>query len=123
VRRNAKQATKFGAIYFGSSTPSMNEARDILETEGIHIDAMRVKSFPFCDEVIDFVAAHEQVFVVEQNRDGQLRTLLINEGHIDPGKLPSVRHYDGTPITARFIVSEISMLMGRPKSRVPEAAE
>jgi 2-oxoglutarate ferredoxin oxidoreductase subunit alpha len=123
VRRNAKQATKFGAIYFGSSTPSMNEARDILETEGIHVDAMRVKSFPFCDEVIEFIAAHEQVFVVEQNRDGQLRTLLINEGHIDPGKLPSVRHYDGTPITARFIVSEISMLMGRPKSRVPEAAE
>ena len=101
----------------------MREALGVLEAEGLHLDSIRIRAFPFNDEVIDFIAAHEQVFVVEQNRDGQLRTLLINEGQIDPAKLPSVRHYDGTPITARFIVSEISMLMGRPKSRVAEAAE
>jgi 2-oxoglutarate ferredoxin oxidoreductase subunit alpha len=123
VRRDAKAKTATGVLYFGSSTPSMIEALEVLESEGLHLDALRVRAFPFSDAVIEFVAAHEQVFVVEQNRDGQLRTLLINEGQIDPGKLPSVRHYDGTPITARFIASEISMLMGRPKSRVPEAAE
>ena len=64
-------------------------------------------AFPFGDEVLEFIAAHEQVFVVEQNRDAQLRTLLINELEIDPKKLVSVLHYDGTPITARFIAGAI----------------
>jgi 2-oxoglutarate ferredoxin oxidoreductase subunit alpha len=123
VLHKAKVKTATGVLYFGSTTPAMSEALAVLEAEGLHLDAMRLRSFPFSDQVIDFVAAHDQVFVVEQNRDGQLRTLLINEGHIDPAKLPPVRHYDGTPITARFIVNEIAMLLGKPKSRVPEAAE
>jgi 2-oxoglutarate ferredoxin oxidoreductase subunit alpha len=123
-RRDAPQRTTDGVIYFGSSTPAMHEALDVLEARGVHIDALRVRGFPFSDVVIDFVAEHARVFVVEQNRDGQLRTLLINEGQIDPGKLPPVLHYDGTPITARFIVSEISQLMGAPSPvRVPQAAE
>ena len=57
------------------------------KAQGIHLDALRVRGFPFADEVLDFIAAHEQVFVVEQNRDAQLRTLLVNEGGIDPAKL------------------------------------
>ena len=69
----------------------------------MQLDALRVRGFPFHDEVVDFIAAHDQVFVVEQNRDAQLRTLLINEGEIDPARLVPVLHYDGTPITARFI--------------------
>ncbi|MGZ6020017.1 MAG: 2-oxoacid:acceptor oxidoreductase subunit alpha, partial [Phenylobacterium sp.] len=76
--------------------------------------------FPFCDEVYDFVAAHERVFVVEQNRDAQLRTLLVNEGEIDPAKLVPVLHYDGTPITARFIAREIGQILALGQS---EAAE
>jgi 2-oxoglutarate ferredoxin oxidoreductase subunit alpha len=74
--------------------------------------------------VIDFILAHDQVFVIEQNRDGQLRTLLLNEGAIDPARLISVPHYDGAPITARFITDEIArrweLLNGAPRK---EAAE
>ncbi len=125
IRDNAKAATKTGVIYFGSTTPALHEALGVLEERGLHLNALRVRGFPFSDEVYDFIAAHERVFVIEQNRDGQLRTLLVNEGQIDPLKLPPVLHYDGTPITARFIVAEIARLMGAPanRPRVPEAAE
>lgn len=120
VVRQAKRKTKDGVIYFGSSTPSMLEALDHLEGQGRHLDAMRVRGLPFSDEVYDFVAAHDRVFVVEQNRDAQLRTLLVNEGEIDPAKLAPVLHYDGTPITARFIAGEIGQLLALGRS---EAAE
>ena len=60
------------------------------------------------DSIPEFVAAHDHVFVVEQNRDAQLRTLLIAEGMLSPEKLTPVLHYDGTPITARFIQGEIA---------------
>jgi 2-oxoglutarate ferredoxin oxidoreductase subunit alpha len=66
-----------------------------------------VRAFPFPDAVRDFVLAHERVFVIEQNRDAQLRSLLVNEFDLDPARLEPVLHYDGTPITARFIVREI----------------
>ncbi|THD51841.1 2-oxoacid:acceptor oxidoreductase subunit alpha [Phenylobacterium sp.] len=111
VARPAKRKTTDGVIYFGSTTPSMHEALEALEGQGRHLDALRVRGFPFSDDVYDFVAAHERVFVVEQNRDGQLRTLLMNEGEIDPAKLVPVLHYDGTPITARFIAGEIGQLL------------
>jgi len=120
VVKAAKRKTRDGVIYFGSSTPSMLEALEHLEGQGQHLDAMRVRGFPFCDEVYDFVAAHDRVFVVEQNRDAQLRTLLVNEGEIDPAKLVPVLHYDGTPITARFIAGQIGQLLTLGRS---EAAE
>jgi 2-oxoglutarate/2-oxoacid ferredoxin oxidoreductase subunit alpha len=72
------------------------------------LDTLRVRAFPFQDEVIEFVNNHDQVFVVEQNRDAQLRMLLVNEGAIDPAKFISLLHYDGTPITARFITGAIA---------------
>ena len=72
---------------------------------------MRVRGFPFGDELFDFVASHSKVFVVEQNRDAQLKTLLVNDAGINPASLISVLHYDGTPITARFIVKEISEIV------------
>jgi 2-oxoglutarate ferredoxin oxidoreductase subunit alpha len=108
VRKDAAKATNYGVIYFGSSGPSMEEALQILEREGQPLNALRVRGFPFADEVYDFIEAHDLVFVVEQNRDGQLRTLLINEGGVDPSRLAPVLHYDGTPITARFVVNEIA---------------
>jgi 2-oxoglutarate ferredoxin oxidoreductase subunit alpha len=123
IRHDAKMATTTGVIYFGSTTPAMREALDVLEQRGLHLNALRVRGFPFSDEVYDFIAAHQRVFVVEQNRDGQLRTLLVNEGQIDPMKLPPVLHYDGTPITARFIANQIGVLMGAPTTRFAEAAE
>jgi len=107
VPRPARQATRFGVIHYGSTGPAMAEALEVLEGQGLHVDALRVRAFPFDDSVIEFIERHDTVFVVEQNRDAQLRTLLINEGAIDPAKLMPVLHYDGTPITARFIVSAI----------------
>jgi 2-oxoglutarate/2-oxoacid ferredoxin oxidoreductase subunit alpha len=108
IRRDAKRATRFGAIYFGSTSAAMDEALATLDADGVGLDTLRVRAFPFHDDVIDFILAHDQVFVVEQNRDAQLRMLLVNEGAIDPAKLISVLHYDGTPITARFIINEIA---------------
>jgi 2-oxoglutarate ferredoxin oxidoreductase subunit alpha len=111
VRRDAKQKTKYGVLYFGSTTPSMNEALQAFDEQGIHLDAMRVRGFPFADAVTNFVLEHEQVFLVEQNRDAQLRTLLVTETNLDPGRIVPVLHYDGTPITARFIIDKISALL------------
>jgi 2-oxoglutarate ferredoxin oxidoreductase subunit alpha len=108
IRRDANEATRYGALYFGSTAPAMDEAIAALEAKGVHLDTLRVRAFPFSEEVIDFILAHDQVFVIEQNRDAQLRALLLNEGAIDPTRLISVLHYDGTPITARFIVDEIA---------------
>src|SRR5579883_29331 len=108
IRRGAKQPTRFGAIYFGSTTPAMKESLDALEERGIYLDTLRVRGFPFSDEVLRFIADHDKVFLVEQNRDAQLRTLLINEGSIDPARVIPVLHYDGTPITARFIIAAIA---------------
>ena len=85
----------------------MAESLVELEQQDIHLDRLRIRAFPFDDGVVDFVAAHEHVFVVEQNRDAQLKMLLVNECGIDPAKLTSVLHYDGTPITERFITREI----------------
>ena len=108
IRRDAKQKTKYGVLYFGSTSASMHEALEALEEQGIHLDALRIRAFPFADEVVDFIQRHEQVFLVEQNRDAQLRTLVMNECGVDPAKIVAVLHYDGTPITARFITREIS---------------
>jgi 2-oxoglutarate ferredoxin oxidoreductase subunit alpha len=106
--RPAAKPTKLGVIYFGSTSPAMHEALEALEADGVHLDALRIRAFPFQDDVYEFIADHDQVFVVEQNRDAQLRMLLLNEGPADPSRLISVLHYDGTPITARFIIGEIA---------------
>ena len=106
--RPAKETSRVGVIYYGSTAPAMDEAIAGLDAEGIHLDLLRVRAFPFAKSVMDFVAAHDHVFVVEQNESGQLRQLLINEGEIDPKKLIKVLHYDGTPITARFIAGRIA---------------
>ncbi len=108
VARPAAKPTRYGAIYYGSTSPAMDEALALLEADGMHVDALRVRAFPFQDSVVDFVNAHDCVFVVEQNRDAQLRTLLVNECALDPSRLAAVLHYDGTPITARFIQNDIA---------------
>jgi len=100
--------TRYGAIYFGSTSPAMTEALEALEARGIHLDTLRVRAYPFHEDVFDFIAAHDRLFVIEQNRDAQLRTLLTIDGEIDPARLVPILHYDGTPITARFIVKAIA---------------
>ena len=106
--RAAAQKTNLGVIYFGSTSPAMQEALDVLAIAGIHLDAMRLCAFPFPDSVAKFIAAHERVFVVEQNRDAQMHALLVNELDIDPARMARVLHFDGTPITARFIAMAIA---------------
>jgi len=108
VLRPAARKTRLGVIYFGSTSPAMNEALDVLLESGVHLDAMRLRAFPFPASVAQFIADHDQVFVVEQNRDAQMRSLLVNELDVDPKQLVKVLHYDGTPITARFITNAIS---------------
>jgi 2-oxoglutarate ferredoxin oxidoreductase subunit alpha len=119
IVRSAKQPAKHGAIFFGSTSPAMAEAVAILEGNGTHLDTLRLRAFPFPDSVADFIAAHDSVFVVEQNRDAQMKSLLVNEFGIDPAKLVSVLHFDGTPITARFIAQAIdeSMHIGSATGR------
>jgi 2-oxoglutarate ferredoxin oxidoreductase subunit alpha len=108
VLRAAMKPTRLGVIYYGSTSPAMQEALDCLEKQGLHFDALRVRAFPFHDKVADFIAEHDRVFVVEQNRDAQLRSLLVNECEVDPARITPVLHYDGTPITARFIIQEVA---------------
>jgi 2-oxoglutarate ferredoxin oxidoreductase subunit alpha len=112
VLHQAPHPARHGAIHFGSTSPSMAEAIAKLDADGIHIDALRVRGYPFADSIRGFIDAHEHVFVVEQNRDGQLRSLLIEQFEIDPARLVPILHYDGTPITARFIARAIGERMG-----------
>ena len=107
VQRSAQKA-RCGVIHFGSTSSAMKEALAALEADGIHLDTMRLRAFPFGDAVLDFINAHDQVFLVEQNRDAQMRSLLVNECGIDPARFISILHYDGTPITARFIIAAIA---------------
>jgi 2-oxoglutarate ferredoxin oxidoreductase subunit alpha len=108
LRANAGKPTRFGVIYFGSTSPAMDEAIATLTAQGNHLDRLRVRAFPFHHTVDDFIADHDFIFVVEQNRDAQMRSLIVNECGIDPARLVPVLHFDGTPITARFITQAIS---------------
>ena len=129
VLRPATRPTRLGVIYFGSTSPAMNEALDVLTEAGIHIDALRLRAFPFPASVAQFIAAHDKVFVVEQNRDAQMHCLLVNELDVDPARLVRVLHYDGTPITARFIIGAITKQVqqaqaeaGTPQPKIRERA-
>jgi 2-oxoglutarate/2-oxoacid ferredoxin oxidoreductase subunit alpha len=107
VRRNAEKPARFGVIYYGSTSPAMDEAHEMLTVHGAALDLLRVRAFPFHQDVTEFVNGHDAVFVIEQNRDAQLRTLLMNELNLDPARLLPVLQFDGTPITARFIARAI----------------
>jgi 2-oxoglutarate/2-oxoacid ferredoxin oxidoreductase subunit alpha len=122
----AKEPARFGAIFYGSTSPSMHEALEALAAQGIFINALRVRAFPFQDEINDFVRSHTKVFVIEQNRDAQMKTLLVNEAGVSAASLIPVLHYDGTPITARFIAGEIAKIVSalnvRPIKQQDKAA-
>jgi 2-oxoglutarate/2-oxoacid ferredoxin oxidoreductase subunit alpha len=103
--------SRLGAIFFGTTSHAAYEAIATVRKTGITINSLRLRAFPFQQEVIDFINRHDTVFVIEQNRDGQLRTLLINEGDFPPEKLLQVRCFDGLPITATFITAKIASLV------------
>jgi len=112
--QKASSATRQGIIAIGSSDAAVTEARDRLEADGMPVDYMRVRAFPFSDEVEAFMAAHDEIFVVEQNRDAQLHGLLLNETKVPREKLISILHYSGEPLNYRFVCDE---LMKRIKLR------
>ena len=115
VFKQETNTSSIGVIYYGSTEASMQEALDQLHEEGIILDAMRLRAFPFNLEVWEFIEDHDLLFIVEQNRDGQMRTLIMAEGGIIPDKLVSVLCFDGQPITADFISNKISSnLTGSP---------
>ncbi len=120
VIRKAKAATRWGAIYFGSTSAAMDEALESLETQGLHLDTLRIRAFPFADAIADFIAQHDQVFIIEQNRDAQMMKLIVNECAIDPARFISILHYDGTPVTARFVIAAVAERMSITRK---EAAE
>jgi 2-oxoglutarate ferredoxin oxidoreductase subunit alpha len=103
-----KNENKHGMIFFGTSQYAAEEAVDLLKEQGITVDALRIRSFPFNKTVEDFINSHESVFVIEQNRDAQMRSLLMIELNADPKKLISILNYDGMPITADHITKDIS---------------
>ena len=108
IRKDSPTPTRNAAVFYGSTSAAMWEAIDVLAEKGIFLDGLRVRAIPFQDEVVEFVREHDQVFLVEQNRDGQLRSLFLIEHGLSPSKLQSVVHYDGSPITARFIANAIA---------------
>jgi 2-oxoglutarate ferredoxin oxidoreductase subunit alpha len=94
----------------------MDEAQALLARDGLHVDTLRIRAFPLALEIAEFVREHEQVFVVEQNRDAQMRTLMTTALELAPARLTSILHFGGMPITARFIVGEIAGRLRRPAS-------
>jgi 2-oxoglutarate/2-oxoacid ferredoxin oxidoreductase subunit alpha len=116
VVKQAAKPTRVGVIHYGSTAPAMDEAQALLASDGLHIDTTRIRAFPLALEVAEFVHDHDQVFVVEQNRDAQMRTLLTTDLGIAPARLTSVLHFSGMPITAGFIVREIASRLRRPAS-------
>ena len=97
-----------GILFFGTSEYAAEEAMDILKDQGKPVDAIRIKSFPFSKAVEDFINSHKRIFVIEQNRDAQMRSLLMIELGINPSKLFSVLNYNGLPITADNILGQIA---------------
>jgi len=112
-----------GVIFYGTTTHSAYEAMSRLEKRGLRINTLRVRAFPFQQEVIDFINKHGTIFVIEQNRDAQLRTVLMTENALSPRKLQAILNFDGLPITADFITEKISDLLGFDQQDGPTETE
>lgn len=98
---------KIGIIASGSANPAVEEARDMLAAQGYKTDYLRIRSIPFGEEVKEFLAAHEQVFIVELNRDGQMKQLLTIDFPEFAGKMVKTAHMDGLPLTAKWVYQQI----------------
>jgi 2-oxoglutarate ferredoxin oxidoreductase subunit alpha len=105
-----------GIISVGSCDGAVREARERLTEAGFGANYLRVKAFPFNTDVQKFLDAHDRIYVVEQNRDAQLRSLLLLETHVNPDKLVSILHYDGLPILARTIIEGINQDLAKGKA-------
>jgi 2-oxoglutarate ferredoxin oxidoreductase subunit alpha len=104
--------TNLGVIAYGSSDGAVIEARDRLHELGIHVNYLRIRAFPFTEEVVEFLHAHDTVYVVEQNRDAQMKSLLMLEANDIADRLVSILHYNGMPIPSECVVSGITEHQG-----------
>jgi 2-oxoglutarate/2-oxoacid ferredoxin oxidoreductase subunit alpha len=100
-----------GVVFFGTTTHAAYEAISRMAEQGLEINSLRLRAFPFQDEVVEFINRHQMIFIIEQNRDGQLRTMLMTEIDISPRRLQSILNFDGLPITADFITEKIQALL------------
>ena len=108
-----RPGASMGIVTVGGCHAACTEAMDLLATDGIALDYMRVRGFPFGEEVTKFLEAHEVNFVVEQNRDAQLRSLLMLETGVPVEKLESVRYYGGFPMSAHHVISGVKAKLER----------
>jgi 2-oxoglutarate/2-oxoacid ferredoxin oxidoreductase subunit alpha len=116
---DATAGSELGIVSVGSCDGAIREAMDLLRARGVGANYMRVRAFPFSEDVDRFLAAHQVIFVVEQNRDAQLRALLTVETKVEKAKLRSLLHYNGLPISSSFIVEGVlAHLQPGAKSRV-----
>ena len=109
----SKKGVKTGIVSIGSCDAAVREALDILARGGTEVNYLRVRGFPFNREVEEFVERHEHLFVVEQNRDAQLKALLLLETNVERRKLTSILHYGGMPMDSRCIVSGINEALAK----------
>ncbi|MBO6511550.1 MAG: hypothetical protein JJ979_24220, partial [Roseibium sp.] len=116
--KKPKTKLKLGALFFGTSASPSYEAVEMLAEEGYPINTMRIRAFPFHESLDEFIDAHDLSFVIEQNRDGQMRQLIMNECEIPRNKLISVLNYSGTPITARTIADQIRQALNTKSADV-----
>ncbi len=108
-----QHSSEYGILFFGTSQYAAEEAMDMLKEDKILVDGLRIKSFPFDQIAIDFLQNHKYIFIVEQNRDAQMKSLIMIELGISAEKLISVLNYDGLPITATNIVHQITHSLER----------
>ncbi len=113
---HASEKCRTGFLTIGSCDNAVKEARALLAEQGVHVNYLRVKGFPFGKDVQDYLDSHDRIYVVEQNRDAQLRSLLMLETRVDPNKLQSVLHYDGLPILAKTVVDGVNQDLARGKA-------
>ena len=114
----AENRSSYGMLFFGTSRHSAEEALEMLSAQGTILDGMLLRAFPFNQAVIDFMQSHDAVFVVEQNRDAQMKSLLLIELGLSPHKLISVLNYDGMPITAQYISEQVQEFFNVFSTRV-----
>jgi len=124
VLKQATKPTRVGVLQYGSTAASMDEAQKMLADEGLHVDTLRIRAFPMTREVRDFIDSHDRIFVVEQNRDAQMRTLISTDLGVATDRWTPILHFNGMPTSARFIYREIAARLREPAAPQPlEAAE
>ncbi|TKB24448.1 2-oxoacid:acceptor oxidoreductase subunit alpha [Desulfopila sp. IMCC35006] len=112
-----------GVIFFGTTTHAAYEAISRSSKKGLKINSLRVRAFPFHDEVVDFIDRHETIFVIEQNRDAQLRTMLMAENGVSPQKMQSILYFEGMPVTADFITENILALLDKDQQAAAKSSK